>query len=127
MKEVSFDDCSHGTVTRLDDAKRTHPMSNETHTVQDIHDILRSYYKVALKRFVDNVLMQATDHFLISGPETPLILFSPLFVSILSTDDMDHLAGEAMETIRLRTCLNKQLSSLDPSQKHIEARMVIVR
>ncbi|KAK3670782.1 hypothetical protein LTR78_009354 [Recurvomyces mirabilis] len=106
----------HGTVIRLDDAKRTHPMSNETHTVQDIHDILRSYYKVAIKRFVDNVLKQATDHFLISGPETPLILFSPLFVSVLSPEDLDHLAGEAMETIRLRTRLDKQLSSLDQAR-----------
>ena len=37
-------------------AQRT-PVGNMEHTVRDIHDILRSYYKVARKRFVDNVCM----------------------------------------------------------------------
>lgn len=35
------------------------------HTVQDIHGILESYYKVARKRFVDNVCMQAVDYYLV--------------------------------------------------------------
>lgn len=35
-------------------------MSNFTHTIQDLHDILQPYYKVARKRFVDNIYRQAT-------------------------------------------------------------------
>lgn len=30
-------------------------MSNFEHTLNDLHDILEAYYKVARKRFVDNV------------------------------------------------------------------------
>jgi hypothetical protein len=41
-------------------------MSNIEHAVQDLHDILRSYYKVARKRFVDNICMQAAGYLLIN-------------------------------------------------------------
>ena len=34
-------------------------MSNDDHTIQDLHDTLKSYYKVARKRFVDAVCLQA--------------------------------------------------------------------
>jgi hypothetical protein len=51
---------------KLDDVVQNHPMSNTKHVVQDIHDILFSYYKVARKRFVDNMCMHAVDHFLIN-------------------------------------------------------------
>ena len=88
MEQLSFEDCSHGRLVRLSDAKRNHPMSNTAHVVRDIHDILRSYYKVARKRSVDNVVSQATDHFLVTGPETPLNLFSPMFVSGLTIGEI---------------------------------------
>jgi hypothetical protein len=44
-------------------------------THQEIHDILQAYYKVARKRFVDNIYHQAVDHCLLSGPSSPMILF----------------------------------------------------
>jgi hypothetical protein len=69
-------DCSHGKVVRLDDIMSHHPMSDIEHTVQDLHDILKSYYKVAWKRMVDVICMQAAEHHLISGPAAPLKLFS---------------------------------------------------
>jgi hypothetical protein len=68
MQGFIFSDCSHGSVVKLTDAKRTHPVSNTEHIIQDIHDILYSYYKVARKRFADNVVNQAIDHFLLTGP-----------------------------------------------------------
>jgi hypothetical protein len=46
-------------------------MSNVDHTVQDIHDILESYYNVARKRVVDKVNMQAVDYHLVLGPGAP--------------------------------------------------------
>jgi len=58
-------------------ASRRAPLSNMEHTVRDIHDILKSYYKVARKRFVDNVGIQGTDFHLIIGTDTPLLVFSP--------------------------------------------------
>jgi len=42
-------------------------MSNDDYTIQDLHDTLKPYYKVARKRFVDAVCLQAVDHFLVSG------------------------------------------------------------
>jgi hypothetical protein len=68
MQEFTFSDCSHGSMVKLTDAKRTHLMSNTKHIIQDIHDILHSYYKVVRKRFADNVVNQAIDHFLLTGP-----------------------------------------------------------
>lgn len=55
-------------------------MSNDDHTIQDLHDTLKSYYKVARKRFVDAVCLQAVDHFLVSGKTSPLWIFSPHFI-----------------------------------------------
>ncbi|CAH0019345.1 unnamed protein product, partial [Clonostachys rhizophaga] len=46
-----------GPVVRLDDIVQTHPLSNNEQVVQEIHDILKSYYELARKRFVDNVRM----------------------------------------------------------------------
>jgi hypothetical protein len=42
-------------------------MSNDDHTIQDLHNTLKPYYKVARKRFVDAVCLQAVDHFLLRG------------------------------------------------------------
>ena len=94
MAGLSFNDCSHGTVVKLEDMMRNHPMSNIEHIVQDLHDILFSYYKVARKRFVDSVCMQAVDHHLINGVETSLALFSPTFVSSLNMEQLELIAGE---------------------------------
>ena len=112
MQEFAINDCKHGSVIRLSDARRTHPMSNTDHIIQDIHDILHSYYKVARKRYVDNVVTQATTYFLIAGPETPLTLFSPTFVSSLTHEELEHVAGEAPRTRRERARLKRDIASL---------------
>ena len=55
-------------------------MSNDDHTIQDLHDTLKPYYKVARKRFVDAVCLQVVDHFLVSGEasQSPLDLLPEL-------------------------------------------------
>jgi hypothetical protein len=117
MATKSFDDGSHGTVVKLDDIVQNHPMRNTEHIVQDIHDILCSYYKVARKRFVDNVCMQAVDHFLVNGPETPLTIFAPSFVSSLNADELERIAGEDNVTKRQRHQLKKEIGSLEAGKK----------
>ena len=121
MQEVSINDSTHGSVVRLSDAKLTHPMSNTEHIVRDIHDILQSYYKVARKRFVDNVVKQATGHFLVTGCETPLNLFSPTYVSTLTTEELEHIVGEAPRMKRERARLTKEIASLT------EAKTILTR
>lgn len=81
MESKMVSDCTHGKVVKLDDIIQSHSMSNANHAIQNLHDILHSYYKVAQKRFVDSIRMQAADHYLTTGLSTPLKLFSPTFVA----------------------------------------------
>jgi hypothetical protein len=80
--------------------------------VQEIHDILKSYYELARKRFVDNVRMQAVDHFLVTGPDTPLKLFTPRFVTGLSPAQLDEVVGEEQNAKRQRARLEKEIGLL---------------
>ena len=92
-------------------------MSNENFVVQDIHDILQSFYKVSRKTFVDNVCKQAAMHYLLQCEESPLALFSPIFVSRLSPSDLEELAGEAPGLKRSRAQLTKEMTSLVAAMK----------
>ncbi|KAF2757557.1 hypothetical protein EJ05DRAFT_501088 [Pseudovirgaria hyperparasitica] len=91
--------------------------SNIDHTVQDIHDVLKAYCKVAMKRFIDCVCMQVTDYYLISGPETPLGVLSSTFIGGLNTDELTRIAGEAQHSIQRRSELKKQIESLKEGKK----------
>lgn len=126
MAAMSITDCKHGTVVRLDDAIKTdpNPMSNTQQTVQDIHDILCSYYEVALKRFTDNVAAQAVIYDLLSGPETPLGVFSPAFVGGLTAEELQGIAGEAPSVRRKREQLVKEIESLTEA-KTIVSRVTV--
>jgi hypothetical protein len=117
VAKKSIDGCKHGTVVRLDDIMQNHSMSNTEYIVQDLHDILESYYKVARKRFVDVVCMQGTDHHLITGPNSPLKLFSPAFVIDMSTEQLEEVAGEDIALKRKRKQLQKELLNLEAGRK----------
>ena len=101
----------------LDQIYLHHPMSNTKHTIHEIHDILQSYYKVARKRFVDNICMQAADFHLVNGPENPLKLFSPQFVSSLSNEQLEEIAGEDTALHRKRTALAKTVADLEVGRR----------
>lgn len=94
-------------------------ISNIEHTVRDIHDILSSYYKVARKRFVDTVCIQATDYHLVTGPDTPLGVFSSGFVVDLTNEQLEMIAGEDTTSIRRRRAVTKEIESL------IEGRRIL--
>ncbi|KAL6715607.1 hypothetical protein ACLMJK_006568 [Lecanora helva] len=91
--------------------------SNLEHTVSDLHDILQSYYKVAYKRFVDNVCMQAADFHLVTGPDAPVRVFCPTFVSELTIEQLEFIAGESKVTKRRRTELAHEIESLENGRK----------
>ena len=117
LKNKSIDNYKHGAVVRLDDIVQNHTMSNMEHMVQDIHDILKSYYKVARKRFVDNMCMQAADYDLATGPDTPLKLFFPSLVSHLSAEKLEEIAGEDAGLKRKRRNLSKEIKDLEAGKK----------
>ena len=103
------------------DATRRTPVGNVEHTVRDIHDILNSYYKVARKRFVDNICMQGTDYHLITGPDTPLRVFSPEFVVELSAERLAVVAGEDTTSIQQRKSIEKEIESLMEGRRILTA------
>ncbi|KAK6810758.1 hypothetical protein RU639_013520 [Aspergillus parasiticus] len=117
IEKKAFDDCSHGKVVRVDDLNHQQHMSNIAHTVQDLSDILRSYYKVARKRFVDNVCMQAAGYYLVNGPEAPMKLFSPSFVNKLTREQLEEIAGEEAVLKRKRRQLLKEIGDLKAAKK----------
>ncbi|KAF3407828.1 Interferon-induced GTP-binding protein Mx2 [Talaromyces pinophilus] len=117
VAKKTFDDGLYSKVVRLQDITYQHDMSNEAHTVQDIHDILQSYYKVARERFMDNVCMQAADYHLVTGLETPMGLFSPLFVGSLSKEQLEDIAGEEGALKRKRHQLSKKIRDLQEAKK----------
>lgn len=118
MAKKAFVDPKHGEkVIRLSDISHQHHMSNVEHTVQDIHDILKSYYRVARKRFVDNICMQAADYHLVTGPEAPMRIFSPSWVNGLSNQKLDEIAGEDPAKKRRRRQLGKEIEDLEAGRQ----------
>lgn len=117
MEKMKFDVEDHGDVVRVDDILQTSTASNTDHTIRDLHDILKSYYKVARKRFVDVVCMQAVDHYLLTGPTAPVRLFSPNFVSGLEEAQLDRIAGEDVSTKRKREELKREIENLRNGKK----------
>ncbi|CRG85853.1 Interferon-induced GTP-binding protein Mx [Talaromyces islandicus] len=117
IEKKTFSDCSHGKVVRFSDITHQHHMSNVKHTIQDIHDILHSYYKVARKRFVDSVCMQAVDYHLVTGPRTPMALFSPYLVHSFSKEQLEEIAGEETALRRKRRQLRKEVQDLQKAKK----------
>ena len=92
-------------------------MSNEENIVLVIHDILESYYKVARKRFADDVVNQAGGYYLVWGPDTPLKLFSPSFVSRLNQKELQEIAGEDAGLQRRRAALVQKIEGLEKGRK----------
>jgi hypothetical protein len=106
-------------VIKLSDLEQIPVQSNEDHIVMEIHDILRSYYKVARKRFVDCVRMQVADTLLVTGQDTPLTLFSPKFVTSMSPETLEDIAGEDVSVKRRRDELEKLIEQLQTGKSII--------
>ena len=104
-------------IGREDLGKISGNMSNVEHTINDLHDILEAYYKVARKRFVDVMCMQAADHYLVNGQSSPLRIFSPAFVNRLSAEDLDKIAGETELVRKKRAKLLHDIEVLEKGRK----------
>jgi hypothetical protein len=87
-------------------------MSNKEQTTQDLHNTLEAYYKVARKRFIDAVCLQAVDYFLVSNKSGPLWLFLLHFVGSLSNSDLSQIVGESDEAALRRVRLEEEIITL---------------
>jgi hypothetical protein len=114
LKKKAWKDKDTGQqVVKLDDISSVvNNQSNTQHTAEEIHDILQAYYKVARKRFVDNIYHQAVDHCLLSGPSNPLILFCEQWVLNLSDEKLQLIASESRATQERRQSLQTALQDL---------------
>ncbi|GKZ17257.1 hypothetical protein AbraIFM66951_010580 [Aspergillus brasiliensis] len=100
-------------IVDLDAVKETaSDRGNMEHLIEEIHDMLWSYYKVARKRFVDNVHMQAMTYCLLTGPDSPLDVFSQEWVINLSVDKLEEIASESRETRVQRMNLEQKVEDL---------------
>ncbi|KAI1874809.1 uncharacterized protein JN550_002238 [Neoarthrinium moseri] len=84
--------------------------ANSEHACEHIHDVLQSYYKVAMKRFVDNVFQQAVDHFLLIGDESPLKIFTPELIMSLDDEQLEMIAGEDISVKAQRDKLDADIA-----------------
>ncbi|KAL8724891.1 MAG: hypothetical protein Q9181_006634 [Wetmoreana brouardii] len=118
LESKVYRDKNFGEVIKKSDLdKAVANRSNLENTVQQLHDILKSYYKVARKRFVDNVCMQAADRHLIRGPDTAVKVFSPFFVTDLTPEQLESIAGEDLSTKRKRADLTREVENLKQAKK----------
>lgn len=100
-------------IVDLNAVKKTvSDQANVEHITGEIHDILWSYYQVARERFVDNVHMQAIEHCLLTGPESPLEVFSQEWVINLEPEELAAIAGESQATKARRTGLKQKMEDL---------------
>ncbi|KAJ4161690.1 uncharacterized protein LMH87_007714 [Akanthomyces muscarius] len=84
-----------GWAYATDPAKLTDMLhiSNEDQAVMDLHDVLKTYYKVSMKRFADYVVIMVVERIL-SEPEA-LKIFSPEYVGGLSDSSLAEIAAES--------------------------------
>lgn len=112
-----------GCVVNLTQMLKSIHLSNEDQAVNDIHDTLKAYYKVAMKRFTDNVVLQVTER-LYLGPDGPVKSLSPDMISDLQDGELTDLAGENFATSSTR---NELLNKYERFQKALDiARKALV-
>lgn len=112
LKRMGFsDDNTYHKVT-LSQVERVTHLSNEDQAVYDIHDILKAYYKVALKRFTDSVVLQVIERCYFSS-DGPVMLITPEYVGEFSDQDLDEVAHETYETARARNDNGTRLQRLE--------------
>ncbi|KAK4112757.1 hypothetical protein N656DRAFT_836798 [Canariomyces notabilis] len=75
----------------------------------DALDCLNAYYKVALKRFIDDVAVEVIEAKLVSALNK---ILDPVSVYQMPTDQVSRIAGEPEETRIEREQLNRQLEVL---------------
>ena len=113
LKARGFHD---GSAFNMDVVMRSVHLSNEDQTVNDIHDILKAYYKVAMKRYTDNIVLQIVERRIL-GTGGPVKAFSPDMVGGLDDEELLDIAGENFATSSAR---NDLLAKYERFQKALE-------
>ncbi|KAI0598307.1 P-loop containing nucleoside triphosphate hydrolase protein [Biscogniauxia sp. FL1348] len=91
--------------------------TNSEYIRERMHDVLKSYYKVSLKRFVDVVCMQVINHGLLSGKPSPLKIFNSEMVLNLSEEQLEMIAGEDVPVKTRRDKLEREIENYEAALK----------
>lgn len=73
----------------------THNQSTAENMQEYIHDVLESYYKVSIKRFINNISLHIVYHDLLYAESSPLNVFNSKFVHGLGEAQLEQIAGES--------------------------------
>ena len=111
LEKLGLTEGGNFTVNMKSLASTAH-LSNEDQAVNDIHDILKAYYKVALKRFTDNIVIQVVERCYL-GPEGPAKSISAEYIGGLSDTDLANLAAENYATSSSRNDVGAKLARLE--------------
>ncbi|RJE21174.1 DYNc [Aspergillus sclerotialis] len=90
--------------------------SNDEQAVDDIHDILKSFYKVAMKRFNDNVVVQVVERCIL-GDEGAFQALTPEIIGDMSDRALEDIAGE---NYAISSARNELVSKIDRFQRGME-------
>ncbi|EXJ75418.1 uncharacterized protein A1O5_02114 [Cladophialophora psammophila CBS 110553] len=91
-------------------------LGNEDQAVYDIHDILKAYYKVAIKRFMDNVVMAVVERWWLALGGF-VGMFDGEFVGNLSDEDLASIAAENHSTTHARADLKEKLRRFEEAHR----------
>ncbi len=91
--------------------------ANAEHVREYMHDVLKSYYKVSRKRFVDVVCQQAVNHGLLRGAGGPLGIFTTDMVLGLTADQLDMIAAEDAPVKEVRARLDREIAGYEDALK----------
>lgn len=109
-------------MVNLDDiAQAAEGKSNVEQLKEEIHDILRAYYSLALDRFIDNVFQLAVDYHLLHGPSSPLKVFTPDWVIDLEPSELERIVGESKSSKQRRKNIVKKITDLQNALNILKA------
>lgn len=91
-----------GFVFEMSEVMDSVHLSNEDQAVNDIHDILKAYYRLAMKRFTDNIVVQVTERHIL-GIYGPVKALSTEMIGELQDEELMDIAGENFATSSART------------------------
>lgn len=100
--------------------------NNAEQVIEEIHDILYSYYKVSRKRIVDAICQQVVGHCLVSGgrdgvgkDKSPLLIFDSKLVMDLTDAELENIAGEDQASRLRRDLLTAKITKLEGALKEL--------
>ncbi|KFY07961.1 hypothetical protein V492_06685 [Pseudogymnoascus sp. VKM F-4246] len=95
---------------------------NLEHAVEDINAVLQAYYKVVMKRFIDTVVAQGVDYYLLTSDESPIKILTPIFVSSMTPGQLDEIAGEDLITKRERQELKEKVRAFEQGRELLRSK-----